>query len=90
MAEFADVLKIGFFEGPNMLTKREGYKYSKLSEDGSLYLNMNSEKDRLILEMLLKVNVVHIDGFVYKILGREFMIDGTALFVDIEKIQKEI
>lgn len=89
MNKFADSLKVMFFEGKNMIRKREDYKYSKLSEDGSLYLDLNSPKDRMILDLIIKSDIIHVDGIVYTVLKREFMLDGTGLFICIEKIEHE-
>lgn len=89
MSKFGDNLKVGFFEGNRLIVPRENYKHTKLSDDGSLYLYLNSEKDRAILDLILKVNVLHIDGFAYRVITREFMLDGTALYVVVEKIEKQ-
>ena len=87
MNEFADALKVTFFQGKRLIKRREDYNFSKLSEDGSLYLELTSPKGRALLDILLKADVLQIDGYTYKALGREFFLDGTALFISVEKIE---
>jgi hypothetical protein len=88
MKEFANSLKILFFIGNDVLVKRNGYEHSKLEDDSSLYLDFNNPKDRAILELLMKSDILHVDGIVYKVITREFMLDGTALFIVIEPVNK--
>lgn len=85
---FADVLKINFFKGKEIITKRKGNALSdKLEENGSIYLDLDKEKDRAILQLLMKSDTIILDGFRYKIIEREFVIDGTALFISVEELK---
>lgn len=87
MEKFASGLKVMFFQGNNPVLKREDFQYSKLSDDSSLYLDLDSPKDRAILDILMKTDTICLDGFVYKVLSREFIIDGTGLFIMVKKVE---
>lgn len=87
MNEFGDKLQVSFFCGNTKLIPRENYPYTKLSNDGNLFLDLANDKDKSIIKLLLEINTLHIDGIVYKVVDREFMLDGTTLYIVIEKIK---
>lgn len=86
MSIFADILKISFFEGNKMITKRKDYEFSKLSNDSSLYLDLTDPKYRAILDLIMKSEFIQLDGITYKVLDKEFFVDGTALYLSLEKV----
>ncbi|NLB88075.1 MAG: hypothetical protein GX790_02440 [Syntrophomonadaceae bacterium] len=86
---FADQLRINFYEGKKLIVKREDSAYSEFSklEGGSLYLDLGNEKDRAILQILMNSGTITLEGLRYRIIEREFVIDGTALFISVEEIK---
>lgn len=78
-------MKVSFFVGKKQITKRKDYDGSKLSEDSSLYFDLNNVKDRTVLKIMLGADTIILDGVIYRILEREFVVDGTALFLTLKE-----
>jgi hypothetical protein len=81
-----NILKVGFFVGNEKLIKRENFKHSKLDDAGDLYIDLKDEKDRAVLDVMLRIDKIHIDGYVYKVASREYVLEGTGIFISLEKI----
>lgn len=92
-SKFADNLKVCFFLNNKIISKREGSDFkiligeSKLSDDNSLYLDLNSFKDKTILNLIMKSETIQLDCYEYRILEKSFIIDGTALFIYLDKVE---
>ena len=81
---FPNILKVYFFVGRKQITKRKDYD-GKLSDDNSLHLDLNDAKDRAILRIIMETDTIGLDGLVYRVLERQFMVDSTALFVTLKE-----
>lgn len=88
MSKFAENLKVMFYENHEIIMFDKDNEFTKLSSDSSLYLDLSDAKDTNILNLILKSDKIQIQNNSYKILELEFMLDGTALFVSVEKNQK--
>lgn len=80
-----NILIVGFFVDNKKLRRRENFKHSKLDDAGNLLIDLKDEKDRAVLDMMLRIDKIHIDGYVYKIVDREYVLEGTAIFISLEK-----
>lgn len=87
MAKFADQLKVIFFIGNNVIPYDPNNQFTKLEEDSSLYLDLNSLKDANLLHLLMNSDKVLLQGRSYTVVNREFMTDGTALYFELREVE---
>lgn len=85
MEKFSDKLKVVFFVNEKVIKQDIDNKFTKLEADSSLYLDLNNIKDSNILKMLLETNKIELQNSTYIIAERTFMIDGTALYISLQK-----
>ncbi len=85
MSKFANSLKVFFFISNKPIEydlNREAY--TKLERDSSLSLDLESSKDRKILDILMMADKLDIQGSEYVVAERTFMLDGTALYISVK------
>lgn len=86
MSEFADVLMVTFYNKKNevICPKPQFLKDNKIDESGRMYIDLNSQKHKMILEILLKADSVTLNGQEWRIVETNYHIDGTALFIILD------
>lgn len=85
---FANGLIVQFLIGNKPIEYDEDYASyvdSKLDKNSSATLDLESPKDRMIVKMLLSSDSIKLQGKEYTIKERTFMIDGTALYIKVER-----
>lgn len=91
--EFADHIIVTFFDGKKIIAPHNN-ENTRIEENGRMYLDLKNERDRAILDVIMKVDKFNISGdngkqYIYKCIEREFMIDGTTLNISVEKINND-
>ncbi|MBE0451529.1 MAG: hypothetical protein IBX70_11885 [Clostridia bacterium] len=86
MAKFRKELKVIFMDGKKKVERDERFdKYTKMSSDGSINLDLESQIDVKVLDILLSADTLTLNDSEYTILNRNFMEIGNALYVEVSK-----
>lgn len=86
MSKFDKNLKVVFFEGNRIVMFADDIPYTKLEGDSSLYLDLTDTKDINCLNILLSCKSLLLQRVSYLIVSREFDLDGTALYIVLERV----
>lgn len=77
-----NILKISFLNNKNIVIPKD-LEICKLDNAGCLYLDMNDPKDCKIIDILNTANTIIFDNEERPILDKCFILDGTALFINV-------
>ncbi len=88
-----DIIFISFYDGNELIVPKNN-KYTRIDDTGRLYLDLSKEKDRAYLDMFLKMDsfTIGVDGNLqvnYTVIQKEYLIDGSAIFIELKKTDKK-
>jgi len=78
-------LKVIFYEKGKIIEKDNGFKWSKLEDDSSMYIDITTIQGSNFLKLLMESDEIELQGIVYIVNERRFMTDGTALYLDMKR-----
>lgn len=90
--ELTNILRIQYYDvdAKDIITPTTGCMgYTTLTDDGVLRLDLDTDKGRGYKDILLTVSKVTLGNQSYKIVDRDFFQDGSALYIEVKKIEKD-